>query len=194
MPVFDYRFTVPASLEAVRDFHRDLVATTSAIHVRSDVERKRLFGMAPTDRPADAAATAALYSDTATRQTYERLASLAKTMLANGASVVIDAACTRRWQRDLLAHAATANGCALTWLAPDLPEHELIARVEARRISGHDASDASAAIVRQQLATFEPITPAELAAHPNTRLLDGRRPPQADRPSPTFSEGGARCH
>lgn len=26
MPVFDYRFTVPASLEAVRDFHRDTSA------------------------------------------------------------------------------------------------------------------------------------------------------------------------
>lgn len=164
---------------------RELVATTSAIHLRSDVERKRLFGMAPIERPADAEVTAALYSDTATRQTYERLASLAKAMLANGASVVIDAACTRRWQRELLAKAATANGCALTWLAPHLSEDELIARVEARRISGHDASDASAAIVRQQLATFEPITHAELAA-PNTRLIDGRTPPQADRPSPTF--------
>lgn len=26
MPVFDYRFTVPASLEAVRGFHRDTSA------------------------------------------------------------------------------------------------------------------------------------------------------------------------
>ena len=168
---------------------RELVATTGAIQLRSDVERKRLFGMAPTDRPADAEATAALYSDTATRQTYERLASLAKAMLANGTSVVVDAACTRRWQRELLARAATANGCALTWLAPHLSEDDLIARVEARRAQGHDASDASARVVRHQLATFEPITPAELAA-PNTRLLDGRRPPHADRPSPkTVSEG-----
>lgn len=148
---------------------RELVATAAAIHVRSDVERKRAFGMAPTERAVDAEAAAALYSDTATRQTYERLASLAETMLANGASVVIDAACTRRWQREIITQAASKVGAPLTWIAPTLSEHNLIARVEARRASGHDASDASAAIVRQQLASFEPITPEELAAYPRSR-------------------------
>ena len=150
---------------------RALVASTGAVQLRSDVERKRLFGMAPTDRSTSAEHSDALYSATATQQTYERLAALAGHMLANGANVVIDAACTRRWQRDLIAKAAANAGVSLTWLSPQVSERELIARVEARCVAGMDASDASADIVRAQLVSFEPITAAELAGPPTARMV-----------------------
>lgn len=150
---------------------RRVVATTSAIHLRSDVERKRAAGMLPTERPPDAATVARLYSDTATRDTYHRLATLARGMLGNGARVVIDAACTARWQRQLVAEAAAATGAALVWLLPEVPENVLVERVEARRRADHDASDATAVIVRQQLASFEPISERELRATPRTKLL-----------------------
>lgn len=150
---------------------RELVASAHAVHLRSDVERKRSFGMAPTDRPETAEARAALYSTAATQQTYERLSTLAREMLRHGTSVVIDAACTRRWQRELLAQAARDTGTPLTWIAPELPAAKLIDRVEARHQNGRDASDATADIVRKQLATFEPITDEELQAQPNTRIV-----------------------
>lgn len=150
---------------------RELVAATGAIHLRSDVERKRVFGMQPTDRPTSPEHRDRLYSTAATQQTYERLAILAQQILASGTSVVIDAACTRRWQREQLAQAAAEAAAPLTWLAPQVPEPILLERVAARLTTGRDASDASPEIVRRQLATFEPITPAELAQHPACRLV-----------------------
>ena len=156
---------------------RQLVTSVAAIQLRSDVERKRLFGMAPTERAGSTAAHASLYADDATRRTYERLARLSVDMLRSGSSVVIDAACTARWQRELIAQAAHDAKTPLTWVAPQVPEAELLARVEARSRHGRDASDATAAVVRNQLARFEPITSDELQAHPNAQLIHTLAPP-----------------
>jgi aminoglycoside phosphotransferase family enzyme/predicted kinase len=144
-----------------------IVAAIGGIRLRSDVERKRCFGMRPTDRPPDAATAAALYSEEATTQTYERLAKLARLMLDCGASVVIDAACNRRQERRILAAAACEAGVPLVWLAIEAPEETVLARVAAREAAGTDASDASAAVVRAQLAAHEPILPEEFGRMPS---------------------------
>ena len=141
-----------------------LVGELQAVRLRSDVERKRLAGLQPTDRPADASAEATIYGDALTRRVYERLAERAAMLLDAGTSVIIDAACTRRWQRDLIAGLAHSRGVSLTWLEIDLPEDLLLARVTARQAAGGDASDASAAVVKRQLAAREPITTEELSA------------------------------
>lgn len=67
----------------------------------------------PTDRPPDAAATAALYAAEVTRHTHERFSELARLMLASGSSVVIDAACNRRQERRILAAAACERAVRL---------------------------------------------------------------------------------
>lgn len=141
-----------------------LVGELQAVRLRSDVERKRLAGLQPTDRPADASAEATIYGDALTRRVYERLAERAAMLLDAGTSVIIDAACTRRWQRDLIAGLAHSRGVSLTWLEIDLPEDLLLARVTARQAARGDASDASAAVVKRQLAEREPITTEELSA------------------------------
>jgi len=141
-----------------------VVGAASAVRLRSDVERKRLAGMAPTDRPADEPHTRALYDEAVTRRVYERLATLARALLDAGTSVVVDAATNRRWQRDVIAAAARDARAPLVWLDFQLPAEELLARVVARAAAGTDASDASAAVVRAQLADREPITAEELAA------------------------------
>jgi uncharacterized protein len=140
----------------------EVTGSLHAIRIRSDVERKRLAGMAATDRPVTADATAALYDEAVTRRVYDRLADLARTILAAGCRVVIDATCTRRWQRDALAAVARDTGAALVWVDFDVAERELVGRVTARAATGTDASDASAAIVRRQLALREPIGDDEL--------------------------------
>ena len=141
-----------------------VVGAAGAVRVRSDVERKRLAGMAPTDRPADEPHAQTLYDEAATRRVYDRLAALARTMLEAGTTVVVDAACNRRWQRDVIAAAARDAKAPLVWLDFELPAEELLARVAARAAAGSDASDASAAVVRAQLAGREPLTAAEIAA------------------------------
>ncbi len=135
-----------------------------AMRLRSDVERKRLFSMASTERPADDRIARALYSEQTTRQVYARLASLARGLLEAGASVVIDATCNARWQRDIFADVARETGSRLVWLDIDLPAEVLRERVAARAALGSDPSDATPDTVLAQLAAREPITAAELAS------------------------------
>jgi aminoglycoside phosphotransferase family enzyme/predicted kinase len=141
-----------------------LVGACGAARIRSDVERKRLVGMQATGRPTDAESSHALYGTAMTRLVYERVATLARTVLGGGRSVVLDAACTLRWQRDWIGRTARAAGVPLVWLDFELPAGELLARVASRAARGHDPSDASAAVVRAQLAAREPLTVHEAAA------------------------------
>ena len=140
-----------------------LIGGCNAVRLRSDVERKRLAGMQPTERPADAAHEEALYGAAASRRVYERLAAVARGLLEAGMSVVIDAACNRRWQREILAATARDCGVAVVWLDFDMPAEAVLDRVATRAAAGTDASDASIDVVRAQLAEREPITEAELA-------------------------------
>jgi aminoglycoside phosphotransferase family enzyme/predicted kinase len=150
----------------------EVAAAIGAVRLRSDVERKRIFGMAATDRPRDAGEDAALYSPEASRRTYARLAELAQLILAAGTSVVVDAACNRRWERRMLADAARAAGVPMVWLSLEVPEAVAVARVAARQAVGTDASDASVDVVRAQLAVREPIQPDECTRTPDGESLE----------------------
>jgi uncharacterized protein len=138
-----------------------VAAALGAVRLRSDVERKRLFGMGATDRPRDTAQEAALYSSETSRRTYARLAELARMILAAGTSVVVDAACNRRWERRMLADAAQAAGVPMVWLSLEFPQAVVLARVAARQAAATDASDASVDVVRAQYAVREAILSQE---------------------------------
>lgn len=148
-----------------------IIDACGAVRLRSDVERKRLAGMAATDRPADESHARELYGAEMTNRVYQRLATLAATLLRAGTNVVIDATCTIRQQRDVLAAVARDEGVALLWLELDVPAEFVLARVAARQAAGTDASDASLDVVRSQLASRQPITPEEVAAVPGARLV-----------------------
>ncbi len=139
----------------------ELVGPLAGLRIRSDVERKRLAGMRPTDRPADAVATDALYDESYTRRVYDRLATLAGTVLDARRTVVIDATCIKRWQRDRLAAVALDRGVPLIWVVFDLPTEAVLARLATRQAAGGDPSDASVAVVRRQLAASEPLANEE---------------------------------
>ncbi len=150
----------------------EVAAALGAVRLRSDVERKRLFGMAATDRPRDAVQDAELYSSETSRRTYARLAERARLILAAGTSVVVDAACNRRWERRMLADAAREAGVPMVWLSLEVPEAVAVARVAARQAVGTDASDASVDVVRAQFAAREPIQPEEFVRTPDGDLLE----------------------
>lgn len=73
-------------------------AATRGIHIRADVERKRLFGLGRLARTASTLG-AGIYSPDATRQTYDRLAALARTAVDQGYPAIVDGAFLKRWQR-----------------------------------------------------------------------------------------------
>ena len=165
----------------------EVAAALGAVRLRSDVERKRLFGMAATDRPRDAVQEAALYSSETSRRTYARLAERARLILAAGTSVVVDAACNRRWERRILADAAREAGVPMVWLSLEVPEAVAVARVAARQAGGTDASDASVDIVRAQFAAREPIQPDECTPTSSGEQLESLIPiTGADLEKPEF--------
>jgi aminoglycoside phosphotransferase family enzyme/predicted kinase len=129
------------------------------VRFRSDVERKRLFGLAP-----DADSGGAIYAPEATRRTYARLAELAELAIRAGWSAIVDAAFLRRAERDALRALAERLGVRFAILAPQASREELFRRL-ARR-SG-DASEATAEVLAQQLGWLEPLTQEErhLARH-----------------------------
>ncbi len=132
----------------------------STVRLRSDVERKRLYGFAP-----DAASGGTIYGLDATARTYGRLEDLARAALADGFAVIADAAFLKREERDRFRRLAADCGVPFAILACEAPADELRRRLRART---GDASEADVAVLEKQLAWAEPLTEEEtgLAVRP----------------------------
>jgi aminoglycoside phosphotransferase family enzyme/predicted kinase len=142
----------------------------ATLRLRSDVERKRLFGLAASassGSPMDGG----IYSGDASERTYDRLRELARGLLAAGWSVIIDAAFLERRRRESFHRLATDAGAAFFIVAPAATPGQLAARVRGRLAKGHDASEADLSVLAGQLARIEALGDAERA-----HLLPGRRP------------------
>ncbi|MGD9418925.1 MAG: AAA family ATPase [Verrucomicrobiota bacterium JB025] len=120
----------------------DAGAVPGAVHLRSDVERKAMLGVAPTARLPDAA-----YAPEVSARVYERLVKFAGIALRAGHAVVADAVYLRPEDRRAIAEVARACDAGFSGLWLDAGEDVLVARVDARR---GDASDADARVVRLQ--------------------------------------------
>jgi len=149
-----------------------LVEAWGAVRVRSDVERKRLHGLAPDARTASGLDTG-LYAPEAGERTYRRLADLARTAIEAGHSVIVDAACLKRAQRAVLREAAARAHAPFVILDVRAPEAVLRARIAARVREGRDASEADLAVLDHQIATAEPLGPDE---RPAVIAVDTDRP------------------
>lgn len=134
-----------------------------AIGLRSDVERKRLFGLRALDASA-ALVPGGIYGIEATRSTYARLRELATTALAAGWPVVVDAAFLRRAEREAFRHLAEELHVPFTILHCQAPVEVLQQRVAARAARRDDASEADLAVLQAQQGWVEALTPAESAA------------------------------
>lgn len=119
------------------------------LRLRSDVERKRLFGLAP-----DAASEGRIYTPDANRRTYERLADLSEQLLAAGWSVIVDAAFLKRGERDAFRALAARLGVPFAILPCAASLDELRRRLAARR---DDPSEATAEVMEKQLEWIEPL-------------------------------------
>ena len=113
-----------------------------AVHLRSDIERKRLFDVREFDRlPGEA------YRPEATARTYQRLRDLAATALEAGQSVVIDAVHLRPEERVAVKQVASRSKAHFTGLWLEGPINTLMERIANRK---KDASDATAEVVSAQ--------------------------------------------
>jgi uncharacterized protein len=117
------------------------------VRLRSDVERKRLFGLAPTARVEP---SQGLYTADASHRTYARLQDLAEAALLAGVPVVIDAASLHRAERDAVRALAQRLGVVFKLVLCEAPAAVLRQRLVDRRALGQDASDATAEVLMQQ--------------------------------------------
>lgn len=139
-----------------------LIAPCRAIRIRSDVERKRLHGIAPEARSGSAPG-AGMYSAAAGRQTYQRLAELSRLIVDAGYSVIVDATFLRRIQRRQFRQLATDLGIPFVILDLQADQDCLRARIRRRHADSRDASEADIAILEMQIRDQETLEDDELA-------------------------------
>ena len=134
-----------------------------AIRIRSDVERKRLFGL---DALADSRSQTGggIYSEEATRRTYAHLHELARGLLATGFPVIVDAAFLRHVERESFRALAREMGAPFVIASLRADEAVLAERLAERLSRADDASEANAAVLHTLQAAQEPLRDEELAA------------------------------
>jgi len=125
-----------------RDLAPALAAAVGAVHLRSDVLRKRMANV-----PFEAPLPSTAYGKETSRAVYAGLAERAAAALAAGAPVIVDAVAADPAERAALEDVARRAGAPFSGLWLDLPLADRQARIEGR--SG-DASDATAAVAAKQ--------------------------------------------
>lgn len=137
-----------------------LVEALGAIRLRSDVERKRLFGE---QKDADLGKlSAGIYNQDASAATYQRLHQLADAALHAGFPVVIDATYLKQAQREAASQIAEACGAPFLILECSAPDEVIASWLERRKAAGNDPSDANMDVVRAQQASREALSDDEL--------------------------------
>ncbi len=144
-----------------------LVEALGAIRLRSDVERKRLFGEQKTADQGQL--TAGIYSQDASVATYQRLHQLAEVALRAGFPVVIDATYLKHGQRQSAWDIALETGAPFLILDCQAPETVIASWLKQRQNAAQDPSDATLEVIQAQQASREPLNAEELA---HTKRVD----------------------
>ena len=140
-----------------------VVEAAGAISVRSDVERKRLFGLGAR-QSSRGHVPGGIYDLAATQRTYSRLREIATAALAAGWPVVVDAAFLLRSEREAFSAVAASRCVPFTVLDCQAEQPLLRQRLAQRQVDGVDASEADAAVLDRLTAVDEPLAAAERAA------------------------------
>jgi len=127
-----------------------------AIRIRSDVERKRLFGLEPL-ADSSSAMGSGLYTPDASARTYQRLLELADRLLTAGHPVLVDATFMKRVHRQPFRELAAQRAVPFILLDCIAADAETLrTRIAARRARGDDAAEADVAMLERQLRYDEP--------------------------------------
>ena len=138
----------------------ELSEQLDVIHIRADVERKRLHGLDPWQASGDALNNG-IYSEHSTQRTYKRLAELAESILQAGFSCVVDATFLRRWQRDIFRNLAARKPWRFVILDLQAPLALLRQRIETRRLEQDDPSEATLDVLAAQQESQEHLSVQE---------------------------------
>jgi len=131
-----------------------------AVHLRSDIERKRLAGLDEGARTGSALGEG-VYCEGFTARVYAHLVTAAHDILCGGYIAVVDATFSRREVRDAfrkLAFRLNVPACLIHCHA----SHEVLrSRIVERERQGRDASEADLTVLEWQQEHWEPIAAQE---------------------------------
>jgi predicted kinase len=133
-----------------------LVASSGAVRIRSDVERKRLAGMTPEQRSAPQQRDS-LYSAAMSRKTFARLKELAAIVIQAGFPVIIDATFLHRSTRDSFRQLARELAVPFVIVDCIAQPDQLRQRLIERARHAQDASEADVAVMEQQLGSAQAL-------------------------------------
>jgi len=145
---------------------RGVADAAGMMHYSSDVVRKELQGLAPTERRFERY-DVGIYAPEFHDQTYSALLERARADLEAGRSVVLDASYIRRDHRKAAAALAKELGAQFAVLHTVADEDLVRERLDARLRTGADASDARWVIYTGQRRRFQ--RPSEVE---ETRLIE----------------------
>lgn len=129
------------------------------MHLRSDIERKRVYGLRVSDR-SGALPGSQLYEAAATRRTYARLLRLTRMVVEAGMVALLDAALLAPALRQRLARYAAGVPFLIfdVRASPAVMTHRLAERASALSV----ASDADTRVLASQLADAKPLSDCEM--------------------------------
>ena len=130
---------------------QQLVDTLGIIRIRSDVERKRLFGVTTNSQNN---IDSGIYSAQASEKTYDKLAKLAASIINAGYSVIIDAAFLKYKQRQVFQQLAEHLNISFVILEILASAETLRQRIKQRK---NDISDADLNVLNHQLESHQPL-------------------------------------
>jgi uncharacterized protein len=139
---------------------RRLAPDLGAVHIRSDIERKRMSGLAE-HADSHSQPGAGLYSAGQSERVYDHLAECAEDVIAGGYSAIVDAAFLLRAQRSRFVELARRLSVPVQVVVCEAPLAMLRKRVADRHTAGTDASEADLAVLEWQMKHQEPIQSAE---------------------------------
>ncbi len=144
-------------------FVDDLSPLCRALSLHADVERKRMYGLKPEVHSASGKIGHGIYSDSASRKTYQFLRDLTGDLLGYGFTVIVDATFIKKKWRQMMRHLADSHNVPFMILDFQVAENELLRRIVQRSKEQDAISDATETVLRHQLANADPLGEAEIA-------------------------------
>jgi len=178
-----------------------VLEVAGAIRVRSDVERKRLFGLGALQSSHQLAG--GIYDAATTVRTYARLRTVAQVALGAGWPVVVDAAFLRRSERADFAALSASMSLPFSIIDCRAESPLLRQRLEQRHAKGADPSEADVAVLERLSRLDESLDdhegeiaivvdaaqPQPLASIAQRWLAAGSDAAKSDRAGPRESTG-----
>ena len=131
-----------------------------SIHLRSDVERKRLYKLQAADK-TDSAIDQGIYSKEASRKTYDKLLMLSDSIISNHWNVIVDATFLQQQDRNRFRELAIQRNATFIILDCVATQTSLEQRIISRATEPGNVSEATLSVLHNQLSADQPVADYE---------------------------------